>query len=557
MTTRQRLAALTLCLLALASVAVATAPVAGQTSGGNDDGEVSHPTELDASFRYDEVDGCNPNVQGETTPITLTADRETYDVTVSANDLDADELVEIFDDERDTDDPAITDIERVDGESIRMTVQGRNVTVPANLSDIDVGDYEFTFVAGEDATSSAVVTKAEVSCVRAYFLQGVSYAVGRSDVATIPIRLEETDEVRLSITGDDAALALDIEDGNDDGIVTLSLNTHLLGRNGPDDGHGRGYWTREGISVHDSNDTITEVTIEDIPGGDDPLPAGEYELALDREGIDYTLGTESLSITGTAVADFESWMGPADTLGNATAGDLRRAIGNGTLVDNESVSNGSALVYEIESASVFGPLEAAASRHDGADRHAQAFFDIAADREVAAVPGNPVMFDITADSGARIDLRATYRNDGLVFARDESNRTLYLGFRTDRLVVRNGTAAGSGAEFDASLTIHAETSRQPVRFREVNATLVLPSTPQTPVASTPDDTTTEQDRLAETTMPVTSESTTIQTTAPSADDSTGESPDATTTVNGPGFGVAGVVFAVLALSALAAGRRRD
>lgn len=556
-TTRQRLAALTLCLLALAAVTVATASAAAQTGAGNDDGDVSNPTELDASFRYDGDLACHDEIEGDTNPLTLTADHDEYDVTVSALGLDADELVRIFDDELDTADPAISDVERVEGESVRIRVQGRNVTIPANFSDIDVGDYEFTLAAGEDVTARVTTRYAEGDCLYAQFLLGGSYETGRSDVLTIPIQLDETHDVRLSITGDDLSLSVGIEDGNEDGLVTLSLNTHLVGRNGPDDKHKRAYWTREGLSIRDADDAITDITVDDIPGGDDPLPAGEYELTVESEEVEYRLGTGSLSIIDTAMADFESWMGPADVLTNATTGDFRRAIANGTLVDNESVSNGSALVYEIESVSVFGPLEAAASQYDGSDRYAQAFFDVAADREIAAVPGNPVTFDITADSGARIDLQETSRTDGLVFARDRDNRTLYLGLRTGRLAVRNGTAVGSGQEFDAGLTINGEPSQQPVTFRGVNATLALPSTPQTPVVSAPDDTATEQDRSP---TPDTRGSTTVgrataETPAPTAGDATSEPPD-TTTADGPGFGVTGVVLAVLALCAFAV-RRRD
>ena len=558
-TTRQRLAALTLCLLALASVMAATAPAAAQTGAGNDDAGVSNATELDASFEYDVVEGCRLGNQNATTPLTLTANRERYDVTVQANDINGALLADVFADERRSDDPAITNIEQLNDTAIRMTVSGRNVTVPANFSTVGNGDYALTFETDGGATATAEIFYPHIDCADATFLRGGSYESSRSDIVTIPIVLEYPDDIRVHIRNGGLSLTANVEDGNDDGLVTLSLNTHLIGRNAPDDGHGRGYWTREGISVHDSNDTITGITVDDIPGGEDPLPTGEYDLVVDNGKSEYRLGTAPLSITGTALTDFESWMGPADTLTNATAGDLRRAIANGTLVDNESVSNESALVYEIQSASVFGPLEAAASQYDGSDRYAQAFLDIAGGQAASTVPGNPVTFDIAADSGARIDLRETYRNDGLVFAPDRDNRTLYVGLRTDRLAVTNGTAVGSGQEFEANLTINGEISRQPVTFREVNATLVLPSTPQTPVASTPNDPGTEQDRSE---TPDTQVSTTVglataETPAPTADDTTEESPDATTTVNGPGFGIAAVVLAVLALSTLAAGRRRE
>ncbi len=548
MDTTRKLIALTLCVLAVASLTLATAPAAAQTDAGT--GDASNATELDASFEDDEAGGCWSD--SGVNPPTLTANRDTYHVTVTANDLDSDTLVTIFDDELDTADPAIANLTRVDG-GVRMRVLARNVTITANISDeyVDTGDYAFEFVTDGNATAESVVTRTESECVNAVVMRGGSVQTARSGVATIPIRLEEIDEARVRITNDDVSLAARIEDGNDDRFVTLSLNTHLVGRNAPD-GHGRTYWTREGLTVPEPADSITDIALEDAPGGNDPLPAGEYDIEVRHN--EHTLDTGSLSITGTDVADFESWMGPADTLSNATAGDIRRAIANETLVDNESVSNDSALVYEIESASLFGPLEAAVSQYEGTDQYAQALFDVAADRELLTVPANPVTFDVTADSGTRIDLRETSRNDGLVVAADHDNDTLYLGLRTDRLAVANGTAVGSGAEFDASLTVDGDRSQEPVTFRDVNATLLLPSTPQTPAVSTPDDPGTEQDEPADTTVRTTSESTAAPTTAPPADDPTEQSPDATTTADGPGFGVAGVVLAVLALAALAMGR---
>ncbi|WP_336001277.1 hypothetical protein [Halorientalis halophila] len=561
-TTRQHVVALTLCALALASVTVvATAPAAAHTGAGNDDGDASNATELDAIFEHEGVDGCPP--EAGINPLTLTANRAPFDVTVTAADLDADHLFTVFDDELNTDDPAITNLTRTD-DGVRMRVRDRNATITANFSDayIPTDDHEIRFETGGGATADDVVTVLESDCIDALILRGGSDETARSGVVDVPIQLHEIDEARVRLTGEDLSLSVDVEDVNDDGLVTLVVNTHLVGRNAPNDGHGSTYWTREGLTVGEPVDSLTEITLDDAPGGDDPLPAGEYDVAVRKN--DHTLDTHSLSVTETAVADFESWTGQSDTLENATAGDLRRAIGNDTLADDDSVANGSALVYEIESSSLFGPLEAAATRYDGSDRYAKAFLDVAADRELSTVPGNPVRFGIAGDSGARIELRDTYRNDGLVVARDYLNRTLYVGLRTDRLVLDNGTVRWSGQEFEANLTIHDEIDRQPVRFSDANASTAPPSTPST---ATPDRTVdqptspTEQAESPETETRVstTDETAAPETTGPSTDAGTEDSPAAarTTTGDGAGFGVAAPLAALAVICSLVLARFRS
>jgi PGF-CTERM protein len=337
-------------------------------------------------------------------------------------------------------------------------------------------------------------------------------------------------------------------DGNDDDRIDLAANTHLLGRNAPFDDHALPYWTERGLWITDAADNVESVDVEEAPGGDYPLPVGEYDLTLRAD--DETLATSTLTVTDPSVAGLGAYVGPSDTITNATPTSLRTAAADGTLTANGTVLNGSALIYEIQSASLFGPLWTAASGYAGPDRYAQAFLDTATDRNDSAVPGDVTSFDISGPSNTRVDLQNTFRQAGLVTVPDRENGTLYVGLRTDRLAVANGTALGSGDRFTANFGVYDQTASEAVQFADGtdddDRTPEQPS-PETP--ATPDQTTSPSPDTGDTPSP--------ETAAPPADDPTEQSPDATTTADGPGFGVAAVVAAVLAVSALAVGRRRD
>ncbi|WP_424017088.1 hypothetical protein ACOZ4N_14550 [Halorientalis pallida] len=555
-TTRQHVAALALCALALASVAaVATAPAAAQSDDGvsntTDTTNATGDLTLDASFAAATWPSSDVTVPETHNPLTLTANRANYTVTVHSEELDSSTLADLFADELATDDPAVADFGETEGGVFRMRVLDRNATILANFTTAVTQEYTFEFEAG-NATTTATTEIVRCTCRGAGFLDergdGATFTTGQSGVVTLPIGLKHVETARVRLDGDDVDVTATVVDGNDDDRVTLTMNTHLLGRNAPFDDHALPYWTERGLWVADTADTLESVEVREGQGGDNPLPVGEYDLTITADGD--TLATSTLTVTDPAVADFGARVGPADTLANPTAASLRRAAADGTLAADESVSNGSALVYEIESASVFGPLWTAASGYGGPDRYARAFLDTVTDRNESAVPGDVVTFDIGGPSADRVDLLNTSRNDGLVVVPDRENATLYVGVRTDRLAVANGTALGSGETFTANVGVYDRTASEAVAFAEASDDAAqTPEQPSPEPPATPEQGTSPSPDTGDTPSP--------ETAAPPADDPAEDSPDATTTADGPGFGVAGVVAAVLAVSAFAVGRRRD
>ncbi|SEP09151.1 hypothetical protein SAMN05216388_103229 [Halorientalis persicus] len=554
-TTRQHAAALALCALALASVAVvATAPAAAQTDDGvsnttdatNATGELS----LDASFAASTWPSSDVTISETYNPLTLTANRSNYTVTVQSEALDSSTLADVFADELATDDPAVADFGETEGGVFRMRVLDRNATILANFTTAVTQPYAFEFEAG-NATATATTEIVRCECVGAGFLdrgsEGATFTTGQSGVVTLPIGLKHVDTATVTIDGDDVDITATVVDGNDDDRVTLAANTHLLARNAPFDDHALPYWTERGLWVTDDADRVESVDVDEAPGGDYPLPVGEYDLTISAD--DETLATSELTVTDPSIAGVDARVGPADTLANATAASLRTAAADGTLAADEAVSNGSALVYEIESASLFGPLWTAASGDESQDRFAQAFLDTVTDRNDSAIPGDVVTVDIAGPSDARVDLLNTSRDGGLVVAPDRANATLYVGVRTDRLAVANGTALGSGETFTASVGVYDRTASEAVQFADgADDESGTPAPPSPEPPATPERGTSPSPDAGDTPSP--------ETAAPPADDPTEQSPDATT-ATGPGFGVAAVVAALLAVSSLAVGRRRD
>lgn len=475
-------------------------------------------------------------------------------MTVQSESLDASTLSDTFADELATDDPAVADFGETEGGAFRMRVLERNATILANFTTAVIQPYTFEFATG-NATATATTELVRCECVGAGFLEagrdGATFTTGQSGVVTVPIGLKNAETFAMDIDGDDLDITATVVDENGDDRVTLSLNTHLIGRNGPFDDHARPYWTRQGVTVRNASDSLESVRVPEVPGGDYPLSTEEFDLTIRDD--DETLATTTLTVQDPSAPDIEPWTGPSDALTNATAASLRTAATDGTLAASETVSNGSALVYEVESQSLFGPLRTAASGYGGPDRFAQGFLDIATDRNDSAVPGDVVSFAVDGPSNARVDLLNTSRNDGLTVRPDRENDTLYVGLWTGRLAVENGTAFGDGTTLTATLGVYDRTASQAVQFADgTDADGDESGTPELPSPEPP--ATPEQDPSS---SPATGDTPSPETAAPPADDPTEESPDATTTADGPGFGVAAVVAAVLAVSSLAVGRRRD
>jgi len=163
----------------------------------------------------------------------IDSNRGTYSLNVSANgDLDDEELEALFDDDFDVTIPDDDDEEIVTLNDVNDDTFVANFS---NVEDLDTGEYEFTFesvdTSAED-TASIEVTEAgegELSLAEG------STSVAQGDIAEITVELDETDAGSVVIGNfddDNYQANISVEDGNDDGEVTVLFNTYTAGQDG-------------------------------------------------------------------------------------------------------------------------------------------------------------------------------------------------------------------------------------------------------------------------------------------------------------------------------------
>ncbi|WP_246983444.1 DUF7282 domain-containing protein [Halorientalis marina] len=217
---------------------------------------------LSASFKDTEI-------SQERTFIELNSNRAGYVTTVTADGLDGDELENLFAAEIDTDGDDIgehspesnsdgigvddSSIARYDGaaftstaelqltgnsspniddDTIAFRTQKENANISLNFSEVETGDYTLNFeVADTDASASDSISNTEEEDVNAEILQPIARA-GEGDNAAIPIQLENTDTATVNVGYNDVNfnLTFDIEDGNDDDVVTAGIDLYTVGR---------------------------------------------------------------------------------------------------------------------------------------------------------------------------------------------------------------------------------------------------------------------------------------------------------------------------------------
>ncbi|OYR38289.1 hypothetical protein DJ75_17795, partial [Halorubrum sp. Eb13] len=159
----------------------------------------------------------------------IESNRGSYDVNVSADgDLDDDELEQLFEGE--------FDVSNVDDDD-EITLEGvTDGTFDAEFSDVDdlsTGEYEFSF----DVTDTSAADTASISVTEAgegdLSLADGTTTVAQGDVAEVTVELDDTDSGSVVI-GDfeenNYQANISVEDGNDDGEVTVLFNTYAAGR---------------------------------------------------------------------------------------------------------------------------------------------------------------------------------------------------------------------------------------------------------------------------------------------------------------------------------------
>ncbi|ELZ91651.1 hypothetical protein C440_15094 [Haloferax mucosum ATCC BAA-1512] len=236
-----------------------------------------------------------------------------------------------------------SDGDEVDGATETITLNGQGEG-DFNLSTLDADDYT---VEVTDAYSGVSVESDTVSVTKAkdstsdFTSSVINEEVG--DIAEINVTLEGTDTA--TVTVGEAKLGysanITVEDGNDDGVVTLLFNTYEPKKTASFD-----------VDDGDDDYTVDDITTEIAKGA--LLDAGDYgvEVATDGEADNVaTLVLEERSTNSQTI-----WTAPtgADL---ADSEDVYEAIENENLTEADEVANGDFVVHQVSATGLEGAFD--------------------------------------------------------------------------------------------------------------------------------------------------------------------------------------------------------
>ena len=257
--------------------------------------------------------------------LTFAEDNRGDDVTlnISSDDVDAEEMEDIFGDYPVDEDGVVT---------IEDASQGDDFA--ATLSDLDVGEYEFTIdVTDTTAYDTATVEVTEPVDGEISLVDDAEQNVG--DVLSADFALEnasEIDEVYVTIESDyTAEVAINVEDVDEDQDVTLFWNTYAAGADED------AFWAE----AEDEDVSVSINDAEDTDLGDNVLPTDIYTVNVyDGDDRDNRVDIGSFTVTDRDLGDIGSSIAPVDDSSMLTEGNV--------------VAKGDYLFMEVEVSGVYG-----------------------------------------------------------------------------------------------------------------------------------------------------------------------------------------------------------
>jgi PGF-CTERM protein len=198
---------------------------------------------------------------GESTNFTVDSNRANYELVVESDEWNATELEAAFDED------AIEDVRNVDEDAEDELVLSISGSMDLKF-DVDADDdaYDFDFsVEDTDATAQATLAVGAQADTDAEFAQNV-HTVEMGDSFTFDVELTNTDEARLNIDGPGDAYDTSylVEDGNDDGVVSVQWESDNMGMD---------------VSAVDADDDVTVAGDSSYPSNE-LLDMGAYEMNL-------------------------------------------------------------------------------------------------------------------------------------------------------------------------------------------------------------------------------------------------------------------------------------
>jgi hypothetical protein len=441
-----KLRGLGLLALVVVSVFAGTAGTVGSATAANDGSTPTRtptpdePMPLKASF--------DPGVAAQnTTTLELGRSKGNGNLTVTADGLDAETILTVFDEESDA-------FINGNGE-VEFQVLEEAPSIGADFSGIQAGNYEFAFEVegtGEAATATVRVispdkTSPDSSTDASPAFVGGKVKVTRGGVAKIPIRTKASTRMRVHIASDSGGYkgSFIIRSGREDDLTRLKLNTFTLGRHGNQYEAGISGTAVSAASTVSSDDKVLSGRLNQSTPLLDSVDPGTYTLRVTVNGKQ----TDKSSLKIKPLSNTRVWTRAAPKKEfdeYYTVSDVRSAVADEG--DRESIALGDVLVMGIQKSGLSGVLATGDDPLQQLLAHNGSAFSLTIKQQ-----------DPKTNQTAKIlDLGETIRRDRLEIFRDEENAVVYLLGRTDELIFRDGPAGvkntvAAGDQFEAELTL--------------------------------------------------------------------------------------------------------
>ncbi len=217
--------------------------------------------------------------------ILLSSNRAGYPLYVTSDQLDVDELEELFNVSAvDTNDDGIPD-------GVELEASPTEVLTPDLGGVAGPGAYNFTFTSADTGVQAEVgveiIEPTEIVRISDSLIAG-----DRMDIVSIPLDLDGTDTGELVIESDDGEYhsTVQVRDGSGDGFVTVEMNTFLAG------------WTDNERDAFDTAHEDDEIEHVERDAGTDSV-LGADELTLDSGAVGESHDSAILTLSDAGIND--------------------------------------------------------------------------------------------------------------------------------------------------------------------------------------------------------------------------------------------------------------
>ncbi|WP_435358625.1 BGTF surface domain-containing protein [Haloarchaeobius sp. DFWS5] len=232
---------------------------------------------------------------------------------------------------------------------------------------------EVTDVQTGMSLTTETIEVSEASDEETSFAQDITSS-DRGDIAEVTIDLQGTDSAFVTVGSEDAGYVANgtVTDVDDDGQVTLMINTYLMGSGTEAAG---AYAAGDDQASGFENQPMSDL-------GDNLIDFGQYEMSVaPSEGAD-TQDVATLDINERSTNGLNVWTAPAGADADVeSASDVQAAVDAGLITEDSSIAlnsdtdAGDLLIHELDASGLEGVIAA----QSGADSTAKFFNLIAGD----------------------------------------------------------------------------------------------------------------------------------------------------------------------------------